>query len=499
MIRSQTIGFGEWLPDLAALGNPGTSHIVNAEGHEGFYSSVKGLKPFIDTALPSAPRGAIWGRSPMGDVAFFVGLENGVRVLQSDNSWRDVTPVGGVSKVTKWEFVSFGDHVIAATGKTKLLKIEVPPAVNSKFVEIPGSPKAARLAIVRDFVVAGDIASTPSKIQWSGFNNADLWESSQSTQSDFQTIHGLGGRVHRIVPGSYGLIFQANSLVYMSYVGTRVIFRLDNIEEGRGTPAPESVCWIGGRVYYYGHDDFYVFDGKTSTPLGANRIRKWFKDFIGAGTAKHIQGVVDRQNARILWGFRKLDAGEYNSNILEYNYAADKWSLLETPNINLVEYASVPIIPDDVSGGGIGNESFDDATSDWFDQPLDSPIWQGGDVSLVGFDKEFRIARFDGNALPATIETKELTGASGSLVKVNAVRPLVSGAKTGDLQVSLGWRDLENDNVIFDGYTYINPEKGFAAMGRRARFIRVRLHIAEGNGFKQAQGVTIYMNDRAGS
>ena len=501
MLQERAIPFGEWLPDLAALGNPGMPKgSTNFSGHEGFHSSRKVLKPFTD-ALPSIPRGAIWGQSSAGDVSFIVGLADGARFLKSDFTWSDITPDGNITGIKKWEFVSFGDRVIAATGKTRLLQISIPPKVGGKFEEIPNSPQASRLGVIRDFVVAGDIAGTPSMVHWSGFNNAELWESSQSTQSDSQEIHGFGGRVHKIVSGEYGVIFQANSIRLMTYVGPRVIFRIDVKGRGRGTPAPESVCWIDDKIYYYGHDDFYMFDGMRSEPLGANRIRKWFQEYISGGRPDSIQGVVDRHNARVLWGFRQVGDGDLNTHILEYNYAADKWSLAEDGNSTLVEYASTAITPDDTAHGG---ESFDTPSTPnfWYGKSLDSSLFQGGSINLIGFDSEHKAADFSGESLHSELVTKEVTGPGGLSMYVNAVRPLISGvANNKEIRVSIGYRDREDKDDDGKDVKWTTPvfltRKGFAPIRVRARFIRVRVYIGTG-GFDQAQGVIIYLK-KAGS
>ena len=128
------------------------------------------------------------------------------------------------------------------------------------------------------------------------------------------------------------------------------------------------------------------------------------------GRSDSIQGVVDRHNARVLWGFRRVSGGDLNTHILEYNYAADKWSLAENENSTLVEYASTAITPDDAAHGG---ESFEDTAGYWYDKSLDSHIFQGGAINLIGFDSEHKAADFSGESLLSELVTKEISGAGG--------------------------------------------------------------------------------------
>ena len=480
MEKPLTVMFGDWLPDLASLGSPGTPEIENASAQQGYYRSHTGITKFT-TALVDPILGGIWARTPTGEAAVFCGTASGLFRLVSGGTWEDVTPTGGVSDVVSWDFVLLGYTIIAASGTYVLHKFTLPGGAGDLFMPISGSPKAAKLAVVRDFVVAGDIyddvvnARIGTRIQWSGFNNADEWEPSLSTQSDVQDIIGRGGQIQRIVPGAVGYVFSENGLVKMSYVGPPVVFRLDEVGLERGTPSGESVCWIDNRIFYYGHDDFYVFSGGESTPLGANRVRTWLQAFVGRGNLSELQGVVDRHNARVLWSIRSLDGvAPDNTHVLEYNYAADKWGIAEFAHTHLIAYASTSITPDSSSHGGY---SFDNPAQPWYGTSLDSEVWLGGSTSIVGVTPDNELGAFGGDPLQAVLTTKEKVGPHGGQWLTTRVRPLISGSDVTRIEIAIGYRDREDDEVVYTPYKTLG-RTGFVPVRVRARFQRARVRIS---------------------
>ena len=71
MRKATTIMFGEWLPDLAALGNPGTSDVENVRAEQGYYRSSSRLSAFTD-ALASPILGGIWARDHQPETQRFL-------------------------------------------------------------------------------------------------------------------------------------------------------------------------------------------------------------------------------------------------------------------------------------------------------------------------------------------------------------------------------------------------------------------------------------------
>ncbi len=476
----QDIPFGEWLPDLPEYANPGALIAQNVIPQINSYGGLNSLSSFSD-ALANACLGAFWAQDDNNVVFNFAGDTGALYQLQAGNTWVDVSgPSAPYAASDAWEFTKFGSRVIAVN------KADPPQfwdlGVSSAFADLPGSPpQAQHIATVRDFVMIGDIQGLGSNfIQWSGYNNSELWVSDLSTQSDFQELFGRGGKVQRIVPGEYAVIFMEQSIFRADYAAPPVVFQIDEVERKRGTPAPYSVVWSGGLVWYYGWDGFYVFDGQRSEPISANRTAKWFAENAAPSTLSTMRGAVDRRNRLVVWAFRSSSSAVINDRLILYNWSADKWAHAEIDTQIIDEFVSPGFSLDDLDTplpGGIDVDSI----------PVDSTQFIGGNLSLQAFDTANKSATFDGTPLTATIDTKEIGGASENRIITNAVRPLVEADGNSVITVQVGKRATLQDNTDFSLPKGTNGINGMVDVRANSRYQRYRVNIS--NGFRHGIGV----------
>jgi hypothetical protein len=481
--QAQEVTFGEWLPDLPARGNPGTLVAKNAIPQEQSYRSINALSEFTN-ALDGPCLGSFWVQDDNNVVNNFAGDETKLYTLSGGNVWGDATrTVGGAYTATSWEFAKFGNRVIAVNGADEPQKFDL--GVDTEFSDLAGTPpKTPHIAVVRDFVVFGDVDTQgPSFLRWSGFNNSETWTPSLATQADYQQIFGRGGKIQRIVPGEYGLILLEHSIYRMDYAGPPLIFQLDEIERNRGTPAPYSVMWSGGLTWYYGWDGFYVFDGQQSIPISSNRVAEWFKDEVDPESLADIRGAIDRRNRLVIWAFRTSKSLDYNNRLIIYNWAAGengRWSYAELDTEVMEEFVSSGYALDELDTPlplGIDLDSIN----------VDSDQFAGGRLSLQAFTPTHTSATFDGTPLTACLDTKEVGVPDNARMFVNSVRPLVEAANSATTTVQVGTRDNLNDNVTFSIARALNDINGEANVRASSRYQRYRLNIA--GGFNHAVGV----------
>lgn len=492
--RPISVPFGEWLPDLPPLENSGTLVAKNCIPQIKSYRELRSLSEFTD-ALSSPALGAFWLQIADNTVFNFAGDSTSLYELTNNNTQWTNRSAGGMAynTATNWEFAKFGNRVIAVSIANDPQVYEA--GVASAFNDLGGSPpRAARIAVVRDFVVLGDIAGSdrgPNYVQWSGFNNSELWTPSRATQSDFQELFGRGGRVQKIVPGEYGIIIQEHSIHRMEYIGPPTVFQFDEVERGRGTPAPNSVVWTGDLVFYYGHDGFYLFNGVSSEPIGANRVNRWFSQNADVASLDTMRGVIDRRNRLVMWAFRSSSSLTYNDRLIMFNWTANRWSYGELDTQVLAEYVTSGITIDDPAFDAIYSNTIDGAEQ----TPFDSEAYQGGSLSLQAFTTANRSATFDGDALMTTLDTTEVAGPDNNLLYTNSVRPIVNGSPTTSITVEIGHRNRTQDVL-----TYTSP-RGLNSIGEsnqriKSRYQRYRVNIS--GGFSHANGVQAQQRIRAG-
>lgn len=502
-LRWETIPFGEWVPDLPPLRNPGALEARNVISEAQSYRSLPSLVP-LEAALPAPAVGYFWTFDESNAVFLFAGTATGLFRLIS-GTWTDISRVGGYTGVGNWEFIKFGDLVIAFSRGVSPQVFDLSnPTVN--FADLtPGTPvdnpnatptaipQAARAAVVRDFIVAGDFGSEPDRLVWSGFNNAQLWSTgipanNIAAQADFQELFGRGGRIQRIVPGDYGVIFQEHAIWRMDYVGPKAIWNIQEIEPNRGTPAPNSVAWTGRQIYYLAHDGFYTTDGTgPSVPIGVNRVDKFFRDNSARNNTSllGIRSAIDRRNRLVIWAYRSTAGMAQNDRLIIYNWGTDRWSrgvldtqlLGETLSVGVTLEGMDAILP---SGIDTNPVNFDD------------PDFQGGALGFIAFDTANRRSAFAGTALDALIDTKEFSITDGVRIFANAVRPLVDGS-AATITLQAGTRDTQDGaSPTFAPATGLN-DIGEADMLIDTRYLRYRVAIT--GGFDHAMGVEVHARE----
>lgn len=478
------VPFGEWLPDLPPHQNPGALEARNVIPESLSYRPFRNGTVFTD-ALAARVLAAFWAQDDSNTIFNFAGDAGDLYQLSGAGVWNVVSKAGGYV-ATDWEFAKFGQRIIATHDGDLPQYFDM--GVSALFADLPGAPPiASRVGIVRDFVVLGDLQNEPSRIQWSGFNNSDIWTGIQF-QSDFQELFGRGGRVQKIVGGAVGVVFLENSIFLMQYVGPPTIFRIDEVETGRGTPAPGSVVRTGDTIFYLSHDGFYKFEGGRSTPIGHNRVNQWFEANSNPSSLEYMKAAVDRRNRLVMWAFSSVGSTTVNDRVLIYNWGSDRWSNAVIDTECLADLTSVGFnldTLDTILTNGIDIDSI----------PVDSSAYQGGALNFVGFNASHQAVTFTGSPLVAEIDTQEISDGllqggmpGGRRLFTSNVRPMVTGGPPTSLGVRVGHRNRLYENSTLDAEVAVNGA-GEANVRRDGRYQRMRV-VIDGE-FEHAQGCEV--------
>lgn len=476
------IPLGEWLPDRPAYPNRGATLAKNCVPRA---DSYRALLDFIKATDPVAGGGGVvgatWAVTSAGTVRVVVGTPTRLLLL-SGVSWATIG--SGYPSVPSWEFALFGDSLIAVAPGVdpQLIDLSAITPTAAALTGAPDSPpRARRIAIVRDFVMMGDLDAAPDTIQWSGYNNSTIWATYGNTayQADSQKLFS-GGAVQKIVGGPFGYIFQENEIRAVEYVGPPVIFSISVISRDRGTPAADSVISAGDKVFFYAQDGFHMLQGKQFTPIGEERVNRWFLENVSPDEIANMKGSVDRANRVAVWAFATQTGGNYD-RLLIYNYSVNRWSYAETDLSFLVEMRTAGYDLDTLATlltSGIDIDSF----------PIESRQYLGGALTLVGVNAAGQLGTFDGSALTGVFETPEFDGGGNLRRFLSGVRPVVEGVPGTTITVQVGHRNTLQELVTWTGERSLNSI-GEANILVDARYMRVRLNVR--GGFTHATAVDV--------
>lgn len=477
-INMTTIEFAAWEPDQPAYGGQQALDAQNVIPGKRGYRCMPGLAKMAKPALSSSVLGAFSMKDLSGGLITVASTEHGIFSLDGAE-WAQKH--SGAALSSNREFVSYGDVIYALYG-TILLKAEVSGAVQD-FSAVKDAPAAARLGIIKDFLVLGKLSGQGNAIRWSGIDDPDAWPApgsndAQYKQSDIQ-IFPVGGNVQAIVGGVGGvdgLIFMEEAVHRAMFVGPPYVFQFNVVDRRRGALASHSPIVCETTCIYLASDGWYATDGASVRAIGAERIDQWFFDTCDMDRVEEVRGVWDAQNRVAFWSFP--DNGcphNIHNRLLIYNYIVDKWSYAKLNTEFLFEdYARGMTLEDLDVYGSLEDVPFS----------LDSSGLKNRSLGISAFDMEHTLSRFSGDALEAVIDTAEV---GGQRVFMHGIRPLVD---RGDAEAAPVWRILQRDIPSFGTYSRQSRD-GVCYQHLSANYIRARVRIPSGKHWLSAVGCEV--------
>ena len=449
--------FSEWLPDQPAVAGV----LVDAKN---VYPTSVGYAPFPNSVDFSGDASeainTVFGGKYGAEVVIFAGTDSTIHKLDAtDLSLDDVSKSGGYSG-KEWKFTQYGKVVIGANNQAKLQKWEI--GGDSAFADLDANaPIAKSVAVVRDFVVAGNIGAglEPNKIIWSDINDEAYWLPGDTSQSDYQFIPD-GGNIQAISGGEFGLILLEKSIVRMSYIGSPLFFQFDVISRGLGCLEGNSATQYGNTTFFLSDDGFYKCDGNTVVGIGTEKVDRYFFDDALLTDIDTMSASVDPIRKLVVWNYANVGGGR---SILIYNWQLDKWSRATTQTTG---------IGSSVTTTGETLESLETnlgyTNLDTLPASLDDRLWIGGKFLFSGFNDR-KIVTFTGSNYDSELVTPDLEEGYNSFLML--VRPQID---EGSADIEVASRKELSDPIIFDVKATTSTE-GRASLRSRGRYHRVKV------------------------
>ena len=369
----------------------------------------------------------------------------------------DVSKSGGYGGDGTWRFEQFGNVVLACNENSKIQAWTI--GVSSAFADVASAaPVAKDIAVVRDFVFAGNIAAgaNPDKVQWSDINDETDWVSGATSQSDFQIIAD-GGNVQAITGGEFGVVLLEKSVIRCSYVGSPLFWQFDTISSGLGCLEGNSVARYGNITFFLSDDGWYSTDGQTVTNIGLEKIDRWFFSRVDLTKLNTMSAAVDPVKNLVVWNYADVDG---NRRILIYNWQLGKWSRAETLSDVVGTIATLGETLETLVSE-LGYTDIDDMRAS-----LDSRLFIGGKFLFAGATGN-KIITFTGESITPQLITTDLEVGYNSVATL--ARPQIDN---GTAQVAVASRRELDDNIEFGAFVPATTEGrcSLRSAGRYHRF-----------------------------
>ncbi len=316
--------FGEWTPDQPGVSGSVTE-AVNCYPVANGYAPLNQVEPYPneDVVASETLLNAFAGKFAGQNTLFAASATKIFKFDSGNNSYVDISKAGGYS-ATAWDITQFGPKMILANGVSKLQSFSL--AGSSVFADLSAdAPTAKYVTVVRDFVVAASVAGAESTVYWSDINDETDWTPAASSQADSQILPD-GGDITGLSGGEYGLVFLERAIYRMTYAGSPFFFQFDAISRSIGCISAGSIAQLADKTYFLADDGFYVCNGQTVAPIGAEKVNRWFFDNAAPNLIQtKMSATIDPVRSIIIW---TVPTNEGNKLII-YNAQVDKWSYSE--------------------------------------------------------------------------------------------------------------------------------------------------------------------------
>jgi hypothetical protein len=451
-MATKRLVLGEWLPDQPGLTGAVTKakNVVPVMNGYGAFPSAEVFSNNAAENLLTVVAGKF------GDTVqlFAPSATKIFKFDPNDLGLDDVSKVGGYASAIAWKFVQFGKIIIGANGNNTLQAWTIGTSTTWDDLAV-AAPSARFVTVVRDFVVAANESSEPNRVYWSDINDETNWTSGPTSQSDFQDIAD-GGNIQGLTGGEYGLILLEKAIYRMSYIGSPLFFQFDAISRTLGCYEANSIVQKGSLTFFLSDDGFYVCDGQNVTPIGAEKVNRWFFDDVDEGNIDRMSAAVDPERNVVAWCYPNTSGG---LSIIAYNWQTSRWSYAIT-TVNFISSAATV---------GTTLEQLNIYTSlEGVPASLDSRLWAGGKPLFAGV-RGAAIILFGGPPMEPELISGDIEEGMQSIAKT--AWPQIDGG-SADIAVASRFR---LDEVVVFGSDVSATNENRVSLRSVGRYHRVRV------------------------
>lgn len=452
-MAATVVSFGEWLPDLPAIGQ----HLTNVDGVipiDGSFEPYKPLNITGPTFTTTGIRGLIGVHSPTNqDYEIYAGDGTAIkRGFLGGGPWVDVS--AATYNAIKWQFASYDDMVFAVTtNKTARPQMKTVGTTTAFTVASTTAPTAGAIGVIANFVMVGNLQTGQNIVQWPAIGDPTNWPTPGSataiaTQAGDQILNNLSP-VTAIVGGDqFGIIAQHSCMTRVSYVGGSVVFQFDQLEGSVGSDYPDSFVQADGKWYFYSANGFYVTDGVSIVPIDAG-VNKFARSLV----IDYCYGAVDPKRKLIYWTLGVVASSRI---LICFNYAERRWA--KSTQLSVV------------------------AIFGYSDYTLSTPV--------IGFHQGGTLGALTDTPTLAVLTTADIELNPGGRAYVDGVKPQVESSGTAPaVTVRIGSRNDLGTTPSYTATTTPTTRTGFADFRVDAKYHRAEVQIV-GN-FTKATGIVV--------
>jgi len=264
------------------------------------------------------------GVGPLEQPGTLVGYGMADYGEQAYGTARDASDIGpqdiAATMGDMWSLATFGEDLLIVPTQDGHLFRWSPTTPATLPAIVPNAPDQNRGVIVTDqrHVVLLAAGGDPRRIAWCDQEDPDTWTPSAVNLAGDKMLQTQSYAMCAVKVSDGILIFTANDLHKMQYVGAPYGYGIVQLAAGCGPISPRAVVSIGNNVAWSGLQTFWAYGG-TVQPMKCD-VDDWYFSIVNRDMAGRVFGSPNPAFSEMWWDFPDEGATECN-RYLAVNYA----------------------------------------------------------------------------------------------------------------------------------------------------------------------------------
>jgi hypothetical protein len=463
--------FGPYRPDVAETNPAMSRHVLNVNPRKDStgvsYHPRRSLQVTATAeALPAVPRGALAVVQRAGVFKGYFGTAEKLYEMDADYQFDEIGTGYAVPAGHSWGMCQYGERLLVTNTADGMLEWDV--ETGGTVDAVAGAPKARSIFVWAEMVIACDCDGDNRLMRNSAPGSYTNWVTRGAGAQEFADGEALMGG--GVVNDGQAVVIQRGSVRLLTVTGTERIFRIDRFPGDVGAVSPECIVQIPGGVAFIDSSGPQIATAQGVMAIGDSKVARTFIASVGDISA--VTGAYDPELKQIVW--RKSDA-----ELLVYDLDAQEFVPVMENTGYIIRMSNPALTLEDLDAFG---------TLEELPYPLDSNAWKGGRPRLAGLSADRKFGFFDGENLPAEMDTATLTDNVSMLVSW-----LASVSDDPDVTLTLGVRDRLADAVTWKDPAPQTASGRFPVRGR-GKCIVARVNHAAGAAWTYDRGIEIPPN-----
>ena len=252
-----------------------------------------------------------------------------------ENGRRDVSRVAGyplADNYNIWSFVEFKDKIYATNNQyydefdpalANAVDLATVSDIGSVFTKAKIFKKLKNHVLAFNLEIGG--SSESRAYGWCDSDDISLWVPAATNLAGLDRIRDLDSEIRAVEYLRQGLVvYSANEVFFITYIGSPLVFRYDEMTRGIGAVGQNAVAYARGTHFGFGQNGIWRFDGNRFEYIDAPIKKQVLTNNFNEDFAHKVTAFHSSKENLVIFFWPGADS-EVNNNAWGFNYLEGSW------------------------------------------------------------------------------------------------------------------------------------------------------------------------------